>query len=124
MFEHRFIFPSQFVRIVDGDTFDAYVDQGMRNYRTERIRLLGINTPELHAKDPIVREAAKEAKQAASIWFGEALAFNPNNKWPLLIETEKDDAFGRYLGIITRNSDGEVLNAYLLANGFAVPYVR
>lgn len=33
-------------RVIDGDTLDVTVDAGFANYRTERLRLLGVNTPE------------------------------------------------------------------------------
>lgn len=33
-------------RVIDGDTIDVTVDAGFANFRTERLRLLGVNAPE------------------------------------------------------------------------------
>lgn len=77
--------------VTDGDTISAVVDLGFRMTTEQRLRLLGVNTPELHAQDPDERRRAQEAKA-----FTEAALKGKD----VLIRTEKADAFGRYLAIV------------------------
>ena len=39
------------LRVVDGDTVDVNIDQGFDNWTKQRIRLLGIDTPEKRTRD-------------------------------------------------------------------------
>jgi micrococcal nuclease len=113
---HNWVFPAQLVRVVDGDTVDVSISQGMHAYRTERLRLLGVNAPE-------ARGATKAAGDAATAfvvdWMGVAVG-----EWPLRIETHKSDVFGRYLALCFRVIDGRCLNEDLLSSGNAVVFVR
>lgn len=101
--------------VVDGDTVDLVVDLGFSIAFELRVRLLGINTPELHSKVPSEREAALKAKERVSELV---MKLRPE----LLIETVKDDQdkYGRYLARITL-PDGHCVNDMLLAEGLAVP---
>ena len=47
MYEYR----AKLVRVVDGDTVDALIDCGFSLFTRQRIRLLGINTPECRTRD-------------------------------------------------------------------------
>ena len=38
------------LKVVDGDTLDVALDAGFRNFREERLRLLGLNTPSARAR--------------------------------------------------------------------------
>lgn len=85
----------------DGDTFDAIVDLAWRNYGRRRIRLLGVNAPEL-------REiGGPEARSKLHAWLTEADV--GGSAWPLLLESTKPDAFGRWLATVWR-LDGRCLN--------------
>jgi len=104
--------------VVDGDTVDLDVDLGFAIHFNLRVRLLGVNTPELHAKDPAVREAAQKARKRVEVLLlGELLAKPP----ALIIETKKDsqDKYGRYLARIY-SPNGACVNDLLLAEGLAV----
>lgn len=107
------------IRWVDGDTVDAKVDVGFYLSAALRFRLLGSNggvdTPELRAKDPAVRQAAMAAK-ARSLELAPAGG-------DVRMLTEKADEFGRWLARITL-ADGRDLGDVLLAEGLAVRYVR
>jgi endonuclease YncB( thermonuclease family) len=109
-------------RAVDGDTVDAYIDAGFLNYRLERLRLLGINTPELHAADPAVRATALQAKAFTEQWLAEHQAHGPSD-WPFLIRSAKSDAFGRWLADLQCPQEHS-LNQALLDAGLAVPFKR
>lgn len=108
---------AQLVRVVDGDTIDVTVDAGFANYRTERLRLLGVNAPEMRGPS---RPAALAAAGYVTSWLG-AVPFDDD--WPLVIETHKGDAFGRYLARVWRTTDGRCLNDDLLASGHAVRFM-
>lgn len=114
MWEYR----ARIIRVVDGDTVDAVIDVGFQHTATVRLRLLGVDTPELHASDPLLRFAALRAKAFTQTWV-DAL---PATDWPVTVTTSKDDAFGRWLATVS-GPVGE-LNAALLASGNAVVWHR
>jgi micrococcal nuclease len=97
-------------RVVDGDTID--VDIGGRD---ERVRLLGIDTPEIH-----VEGGPPEC-------FGPEAAGHTSSLLPAGTEVrlERDvvgrDHYGRLLAHVYRLSDGLLVNEELLRRGFARP---
>lgn len=108
---------ARLVRVVDGDTADVQLDFGMHCYRIERLRLLGVNAPELRGPE---HERGLAATEYVRRWFDAAAS--TGMEWPLIIHTEKSDAFGRYLGQVTRLVDGDNLNAALIRDGHAVVF--
>lgn len=109
------VYRARAVRVVDGDTLDVVIDCGFHGYRTERLRLLGVNTPELKGE---TRAAGEDAKAFVQDW----LAAAGDGDWPLVIRTEQADAFGRYLAVVWAANGGACLNDALLAEGLAVPF--
>lgn len=103
-------------RVIDGDTIDVTIDSGFGNTRTERLRLLGVNTPER-------KGATRAAGDAARLFVVEWLSWLEGMEWPLVIKSSQDDAFGRYLARVWRASDGRELNADLIAAGHAVVFM-
>lgn len=101
------------VRVIDGDTVVLDIDLGFNITIRETCRMLGINAPELHAHDPLVREAALASKAALE----SALV-------PLLLaHTDKPyhaDKYGRML--VTLYVGTVNVNQWMLDNGYAVPY--
>jgi micrococcal nuclease len=93
------------VRVVDGDTLVVDGD--------ERVRLIGINTPE--TKDPRrpVECFGREASAAA-----EAL-LPPGTEVVLEADVEATDRYGRTLAYVRRLPDGLFVNLDLVARGFA-----
>lgn len=110
--QHAWVFPAKLERVIDGDTIDCIISVGFHSYRVERLRLLGINTPE-------PRGATKPAGDAATDFVRQWM---PYGDWPLLVETHKSDVFGRYLALCFRIIDGACLNDDLLTSGHAVPF--
>jgi|SRR5215510_2739161 len=108
-------FKAKLIRVVDGDTIDLEIDIGLHGRRIERMRLLGINCPEMHGD---ARPAGLAAKDYTSKWL-ESLDVD----WPLVISTYKSDVFGRYLAVVWRRSDGSCLNDDLVASGNAIPFM-
>lgn len=113
--EHAWVYQARIIRVVDGDTCDVVIDAGFRATRTERLRLLGVNTPE-------VRGATKLAGDAATAFVKQWWSDAAGGDWPLLVQTEKSDVFGRYLALVWRRTDGACLNDALLTAGMAVPF--
>lgn len=121
---------AEWLKVVDGDTIDVRTDKGFDdNGLWMRLRLLGVNTPELRGD---TKTAAEAAKQFTIDW----LSTHADAKSRVFIRTvrsihdvDKDDSFGRYLATVYNLVDGEIqgdhcLNAALLDSGQAVPYAR
>lgn len=106
--------------VVDGDTLDVLIDLGLHTHLTARIRLLGIDTAEMNAKDPVERQRAQDARAKVVAWV------QATDPWPLRVTTHKSDSFGRWLAkVYFQTAAGECcVNDELLRLGLAVPYVR
>ena len=101
------------VKIVDGDTVDVLIDLGFNISKKERVRLLGIDTPESATKDLVEKKLGIEAKAYTSNWFAKNTRFK--------LQTTKEDKYGRILGVFT-GLDGKTLNDILVQNGYAWAY--
>ncbi len=96
--------------IVDGDTIDVMV-----NGSIERVRLIGIDTPEIaHGSEP----ADCGGEEATRF-----LARNLPIGTPVVISRDvvARDHYGRLLGYITRATDEVSVNLLLAAAGYARP---
>lgn len=112
-----FVYPATLLRVVDGDTLDARLDLGFGITRETRVRLLGINCPEVHG-------TTKEAGLAAAA-FVESIA-KPGDA--LLVQSRAlqsaSDAFGRALAFVWVGKAESTLNQLLIDKGHAVPYLH
>jgi micrococcal nuclease len=110
---HAWVYRARFLRNYDGDTLDVQADLGFDIHLDMRLRLLGVDTPELASRDPILRARARDAR-------GFTTFFCADND--LLIETVKDatEKYGRYLARVWARD--ACLNDALVAAGLAVPY--
>jgi endonuclease YncB( thermonuclease family) len=112
-------YPARVGRIVDGDTLTAIVALGESRFAFPRLRLRGIDTPELDT------HAGRRAKDAVNEWLAEATT--------IVIRTQRTDAYGRYLADVKYLpgesdpaivlSEGIYLNRELLDEGLARRYV-
>jgi len=104
-------------RVVDGDTIDVILDLGFDISLKERVRLVGINTPESRTRDLEEKARGLAAKDFVCEWLLKEAGNSP------IIETSKDKTgkFGRILGRVF-NDEGHCLNDILIAEGHAVPY--
>lgn len=127
-------YQAQIQRVVDGDTYEIDIDLGLSVWvRNEKIRLYGVNTPEVYG----VKKGSDEylaGKQASD--FVKSVI----KKGDLaIIETLKDakGKYGRYLGVLYVRVAPEILeghanirsigdfyciNDLLIAKGLAEPY--
>lgn len=112
MYEYR----ATVVRVIDGDTVDLQIDVGFKMTAIQRCRLLRINAPEMKGE---TREAGERSKS----YLQSLLTLRQRDT--LLVRTEKDDAFGRYLAeLLVTEDDGTVLNVNqaMLDSGHAAEY--
>ncbi len=111
----RFHYGARVLRVVDGDTADLELDLGLSIKRTERLRLHGINTPEIVGAERAAGMAAKEALEGL-------LRAGPE----CVVQTFKDadDKFGRLLArIYVWGSSGWIcVNDEMISAGFARPW--
>lgn len=86
--------------VVDGDTFDVFVDFGFYTYGYHTIRLRRLSAPELFSGSRAVREQGRLAKDAlTNIILGQ----------PLLLQTYRDSlTFGRFVADAWHCSPGGV----------------
>lgn len=97
-------------RIVDGDTIDVHIAG-----RTERIRFIGINTPEIHVDDgpPECFGPEAAAYTASLLPIGAEVH--------LTRDVVGRDDYGRLLAYIYRRSDELFVNSALATGGYARP---
>jgi micrococcal nuclease len=94
-------------RVVDGDTIR--VDAGGRS---ERVRYIGIDTPEsVRPGTPVQCYAHRAALENARLVRGERVR--------LVFDVERRDRFGRLLAYVYRARDGRFVNAALVRGGYA-----
>jgi len=107
------------IKVVDGDTVDVDIDLGFGiQLKDERVRIMGIDTPESRTSDRVEKLFGIAAKNRLK----ELL-----EKDAKLITTEDKDGedmkgkFGRVLGDF-RAADGKLVTEIMIAEGHCVPY--
>ncbi len=102
-------------RIIDGDTIDADIDLGFNLTISQRIRLKGLNAAETKTLDLEEKKKGIEAR----LWLEKELS--KEGEW--IIETTKEDKYGRILGTLYCIGDPVTLNEKMLNEGIAKPYM-
>lgn len=103
-------------RVVDGDT--------LKLSNKERVRLIGVDTPEVHYSDKLVRDAKKSGKDVKTIQALGERASNftkslcANKKVRLEFDVRKKDKYGRLLAYVYLE-DGTFVNARIIEEGYA-----
>lgn len=93
-------------RIVDGDTIDVA-------WRDERVRLIGIDTPEVYGGSECYgAEASRHA--------GELIPVGTEVR--LELDVQERDRYGRLLAYVWRADDGLFVNEAMVSDGFAMVY--
>lgn len=108
------------LRIVDGDTTLLLVDKGFNRYALEKVRLAGIDAPEMHPRvgDSEQRAHERVLAEAATVRLAELI-----DQQEVLIRTEKTGKFGRWLAEIYMGPGyDKSANQMLLDEGHAVIY--
>jgi micrococcal nuclease len=105
-------------KVVDGDTIDVIIDLGFSILFSSRVRLAGIDTPESRTKDKAEKALGLESKK-----YLEARIKAAKN---VVIKTEKMDSsekYGRILGWLYLDGDGNSINTEMIEKGYAWGYL-
>lgn len=99
---------AEVIRIVDGDTIVVRTDRGQ-----ERVRLIGIDTPEsVDPRRPVECFGKEAARYTASL-------LPPGTPVTLERDAQPRDRYGRLLAYVYRSSDGLLVNEAIVAGGYA-----
>jgi micrococcal nuclease len=101
-------------KIVDGDTIDVDIDLGFGITISHRVRLNGIDAAETRTTDTVEKVKGLAAKE----WLKKELS--REGEW--IIETSKEDKYGRILGTLYCVGDPVTINERMLNDGIAGPY--
>ncbi len=101
-------------KIIDGDTVDLDIDLGFSITISHRVRLKDINAPETRTLNLDEKKLGVEAKD----WLEQELSRKGN--W--VIQTFKEDKYGRILGTIYLEGESTTVNEKMLNEGVALPY--
>jgi len=102
-------------RVIDGDTVDLDIDLGFGVTLSHRVRLKGINAAETKTLNLEEKKKGIEAK----LWLEKELS--REGEW--IIETVKEDKYGRILGTLYFVGDPVTVNERMLNEGIAKPYL-
>jgi len=113
-----FYYKAIITEVYDGDTVTVDIDLGFNNWKKgEKLRLYGIDTPELRGSELIKGREARDFVRERVLGK------------EIIIHTYKDKKgkYGRYLATIMyrrhpEDTDNINLNDELVAKGMAVPY--
>jgi micrococcal nuclease len=102
-------------RIIDGDTVDLEMDLGFGITLSHRVRLKDIDAAETRTKDLKEKAEGLLAKE----WLEKELS--KPGEW--IIETTKDDKYGRILGTLYLVGEPVTVNERMVNDGIARPYL-
>jgi micrococcal nuclease len=102
-------------RVVDGDTIDVDIDLGFGITISHRIRLKGINAPETKTLDLEEKNKGIQAR----LWLEKELS--KPGEW--VIETTKEDKYGRMLGTLRLVGEPISVNEKMLNEGIVKPFM-
>ena len=114
MYEYR----AKVLKVVDGDTVDVDIDLGFNTWITnERVRIMGIDTPESRTSNAIEKKFGLAAKERLKSLLGKTAVLKTQ------IDKKGHDMkgkFGRILGDFLY--EGKKVSEILCEEGHAVPY--
>lgn len=108
------------VRVIDGDTIQARLS----NARTERVRLIGMDTPEVYESEKLERDSRESGRSREEIQALGRLASGFTKKHldgkdvGLELDVQMRDRYGRLLAYVWL-SDGTLFNFLILREGYA-----
>ena len=115
MYEYR----CKVLKVIDGDTVDVDIDLGFGMWiHNERVRIMGIDTPESRTSDDIEKKFGLAAKERLKELLGETAILKTQ------IDKKGEDMkgkFGRILGDFM-TEDGHICAKILCEEGHAVAY--
>lgn len=93
-----YTYSAEVLRVIDGDTLDLRIDLGFRITTKQRVRLFGINTPEIHG----VKKESEEYERGMAAQSGVHEWLQHNAIWMMAGE-------GDIATIIIKSHDGKPL---------------
>ena len=102
-------------RIIDGDTIDVAINLGFNIIINHRVRLKDIDAAEIRTLNLDEKKKGFIAKE----WLEKELS--REGEW--IIETYKDDKYGRMLGTLYLVGDPVTVNERMINEGIAEPYL-
>ena len=102
-------------KVIDGDTIDVDIDLGFGITISHRVRLKGIDAAETRTTDAEEKSKGLAAKE----WVKKELS--REGEW--IIETTKEDKYGRILGTLYLVGDSVTINERMLNEGIAKPFM-
>ncbi len=109
MYEYRAVI----TKVYDGDTLTAEVDLGFKMWAKKiKLRLVGVNTPEIRSKDPDEKVMALKARDRVR-----DLCLNKE----VIITTHGKGKYGRWLATVYVLGDIDLKN-FLISEGLAEEY--
>jgi micrococcal nuclease len=116
VYEYR----AELIKVVDGDTVAVDIDLGFGVWlKDERVRIMGIDTPESRTRDQVEKLFGLAAKKRVQ----ELLEKNVVLKTFAAKDGEDmKGKFGRILGDFYIESEGKLLTEVMIDEGHAVPY--
>ena len=105
-------YTAKVLKVIDGDTLDLSIDLGFDIWTMQRVRLLGIDTPETHTLDLTEKALGVKAKAMVEGLIKTATLIR--------VQTTKSDKYGRML--VTLFVDSVNINEALVAAGYAWRY--
>jgi len=119
----NYVYRCVVTRVVDGDTVDADIDMGFNMFSKDRIRLMGLDTPESRTRNKHEKRHGLAAKaRLKELIAGATTIPGKRGKKNVYLQTSKEGKgkFGRILG--TLHVNGENLNEILIRENHARPY--
>ena len=110
-----YIYNARLIRVVDGDTADAWIDCGFNISVKKRIRFMGVDTWECRTRN--LEEKALGLK--AKAYTKEMLE---RNEGKFLVKSHGVGKYGRLLGELFVDGEEKSLNDLLKENGHAYEY--
>ena len=116
MYEYR----CKILRVVDGDTVDVDIDLGFGTWmHKERVRMMGIDTPESRTRDKVEKKFGLASKQ----FVKDMMPVGSKQVLKTQIDRSGEDKkgkFGRILGDFL--IDGKKLTETIIKEGYGVVY--
>ena len=109
MYEYKAVI----TKVYDGDTLTAEIDLGFKMWAKKvKLRLVGVDTPEIRTKDPVEKELAIKARdRVRDLCLGKEV----------IVKTHGKGKYGRWLASVYVNGDLD-LGRFLISEGFAKIY--
>jgi micrococcal nuclease len=116
VYEYR----AELIKVVDGDTVDVDIDLGFGVWlKNERVRIMGIDTPESRTSDKVEKLFGLAAKNRVKKMLEKNIVLKT---FAAKDGEDMKGKFGRILGDFYIESEGKLLTEVMIEEGHAVPY--